>query len=539
MRAILLISIFLFAFTPGHSQLVIDDGASVNVSNGSKIYAAGNVTGNASIKGAGTLVMNGSSLQTLNMNSDTISHLEINNGSNVVLGTGNLIIDSSLTFINGKLKIGLNDLLFSPQAVTSGANSSAFIWTDGSGYVKKGLTADVIDFLFPLGENNNYRPAYITTSGCTYSSGMVGLQLKNVASPNMPPMIGNYIAAYWPVSKFGISGGSVTLKGTYKTTDISGAENKLSGYYNNGTDWSSQNETHDYAQHQVSAPVSGNNGSLFAMNKFVVVGARALLQGAYNASNGLMSDALRSGTNLIPISDPYRTAPYSTYFTHVNNPIAENAVPSIFGSASSVNDNIVDWVFLELRNTTVTPGNSILATRSALIQRDGDIVDIDGSSPVTFNNIPEGNYVLAVRHRNHLGISLNPANGYKIFNEATSTAYSTNVADFRLSNTTLYGTTAAYNTASHPLLGNVKLLWAGNASLNGNTKYTGLQNDKDAILITALGNNAATVLSNVYSPADINMNRVIRFNGLANDKDYLYINILNSSTTTQRIQALP
>ncbi len=66
-------------------------------------------------------------------------------------------------------------------------------------------------------------------------------------------------------------------------------------------------------------------------------------------------------------------------------------------------------MFLELRNTTVSPGNTVLQTRSALVQRDGDIVDIDGVSPVTFNNVASANYVIAVRHRNHLGLSTDPA----------------------------------------------------------------------------------------------------------------------------------
>jgi hypothetical protein len=44
----------------------------------------------------------------------------------------------------------------------------------------------------------------------------------------------------------------------------------------------------------------------------------------------------------------------------------------------------------------------VLATRSALLQRDGDIVDVDGSSAVAFNSLAAGNYLVAVVHRNHL-----------------------------------------------------------------------------------------------------------------------------------------
>ena len=64
----------------------------------------------------------------------------------------------------------------------------------------------------------------------------------------------------------------------------------------------------------------------------------------------------------------------------------------------------------------------VLQTRSALVQRDGDIVDIDGVSPVTFNNVASTNYTIAVRHRNHLGLSTNPATFNPLLGETKSTA---------------------------------------------------------------------------------------------------------------------
>ncbi len=48
--------------------------------------------------------------------------------------------------------------------------------------------------------------------------------------------------------------------------------------------------------------------------------------------------------------------------------------------------------------------NLIKATRSALLQRDGDVVDVDGVSPVAFADLPADDYYLVVKHRNHLGV---------------------------------------------------------------------------------------------------------------------------------------
>jgi hypothetical protein len=59
------------------------------------------------------------------------------------------------------------------------------------------------------------------------------------------------------------------------------------------------------------------------------------------------------------------------------------------------------WVFVELRNP-LDP-TEVVATRAGLLQRDGDVVDVDGLSPLLFASTLAGSYYVAVRHRNHLG----------------------------------------------------------------------------------------------------------------------------------------
>jgi len=39
-----------------------------------------------------------------------------------------------------------------------------------------------------------------------------------------------------------------------------------------------------------------------------------------------------------------------------------------------------------------------------LLQRDGDIVNADGTSPLFFSGIAGGNYYVSIKHRNHLGV---------------------------------------------------------------------------------------------------------------------------------------
>jgi hypothetical protein len=124
----------------------------------------------------------------------------------------------------------------------------------------------------------------------------------------------------------------------------------------------------------------------------VRLAVKVFLQGPYNSSTGLM-DNHYGAYNQLPTAQPYT----ALGFSHAGTETTTNAVlANTFGANS-----VVDWILLELRN----PNNPavILHSRAALLQRDGDVVDMDGSSAVSFSNATDGNYLIAVRHRNHLG----------------------------------------------------------------------------------------------------------------------------------------
>ncbi|WP_422106260.1 BspA family leucine-rich repeat surface protein [Winogradskyella sp.] len=123
---------------------------------------------------------------------------------------------------------------------------------------------------------------------------------------------------------------------------------------------------------------------------FVTLSPKAYLQGAslnpISGEEDLMHDELRvSGSNFIPLISPYGDG-------------LEVGGPETFSAVAGA-DAIVDWVWVELRDNS----NLVVGSRSALLQRDGDVVAVDGSSPLVFNVKPDRYYV-AVNHRNHLGI---------------------------------------------------------------------------------------------------------------------------------------
>lgn len=244
-----------------------------------------------------------------------------------------------------------------------------------------------------------------------------------------------------------------------------------------------------------------------------MLAAKVILDGPFVSGTGLMNDNLRS-SGVLPVEDPYPTMG----FVPVGSAVGQRMVAGVMGVTG--NNAIVDWVWLELRSS----GNasSVVAARSALLQRDGDIVDLDGKSPVSMH-APNGTYLLAVRHRNHLGAMT--ASG-QILNGTP------NAIDLRSGSLATWGTDARRN------LGAVMTLWGGDANHDGKVKFTGTGNDRDVVL-TAIGGSVPTVSVPGYLAADVNLDGAVKFTGAANDRDPILNNIGGSSPTVMLIEQLP
>ncbi len=208
----------------------------------------------------------------------------------------------------------------------------------------------------------------------------------------------------------------------------------------------------------------------------VQVSAKAFMQGPYSSSTGLMADGLRSG-GYIPTIEPYTGM---SNFTHKGNgggEMLDNAnVLTITG-----NNAIVDWVFIELRDKT-TP-STVIATRSALIQRDGDIVETDGTSALTFNDVIAGDYYIAVRHRNHLG-----------FRTAALQTLTTSPLSLNLSD----GSNTLFGSGALKAVGSVYVMYSGNGDSNG--------------VVNAVDKNSVWLIQNgqfTYLRGDYDMNGVV------------------------------
>jgi hypothetical protein len=241
---------------------------------------------------------------------------------------------------------------------------------------------------------------------------------------------------------------------------------------------------------------------LTCTDNFVTVACKAILDGAWVPAQNLMRDDLRSG-QLIPHGHPYGGIP----FGHAGSETLGNAVLRVTGANA-----IVDWVLIELRNA-LAPA-VVVGSRAALLQRDGDIVDTDGVSPVLFPQTVHGNYRVVVRHRNHLGILTSAP----YFLDPTPT-----VIDLTVPATQIHGTNA------RTLNGGIMALWAGNANSDTILGYYGSGSDRQSILNTVGSSTPFSIIEPVYHPADVNMDGTVGYYGSGSDRQLL-LNSIGSST---------
>lgn len=244
----------------------------------------------------------------------------------------------------------------------------------------------------------------------------------------------------------------------------------------------------------------------------VTLTARAVLSGAYVTASGLMRDDLRS-LSAFPTTEPYTALGFTD--VTVTGPLA-NGVLDVNGG-----DAIVDWVLVEVRDAA-TPA-TVLHRRAALIQRDGDIVDVDGSTPIYVWTLARANYHVAVRHRNHLGAMTASS---QFLGNAPS------LIDFR--------SIATFGTeAQRQLVPGVSGLWEGNTRGNNRIAYTGANNDRDPILLALPTPSPTSVRLDVYNQSDVNLDGDVKYTGLNNDRAPILTNIGGTVPTAVRNQQLP
>lgn len=421
-----------------------------------------------------------------------------------------------------RVMLSIRDLILGPKAKILGASPNRFIVTPGSGrVVKDSLT----DFTFPVGsDQNSYTPLrkiYVFGGNEKTAVRCLPHVLANGSSGNQ--FTSGVADVSWEVSQSQANPSTFSIIAQWNGTD------ELSGFDGNdcGVSFSLGNGDWDLAGANIgqksgqgpftmtrSGITLGQNlTGVFAVGSEPVMyplraGPKTFLQGAYNANAGNMNDNLRA-LQLIPLLEPYTQTPG---FTHVGRGGGETVSPNVLGISGS--NAIVDWVFLELRSALNS--SMVLETRSALIQRDGDVVDVDGTSPVIFRGREADDYFIAVRHRNHIGIR--STNTLSLANQPVQ-YYNFTVEQFQ-----------AIGGVQAPLAnGQVWGMYGGNANSNNNVKYSGPGNDQNTLLNGCLGGNKSLILSQLYNSCDLNLNGTVRYSGPLNDQNFLLNTVLEGS----------
>jgi hypothetical protein len=248
---------------------------------------------------------------------------------------------------------------------------------------------------------------------------------------------------------------------------------------------------------------------------FVKLNLKVQLQGALlGTTDGLMRDDLRS-RGFLPATEPYTAL---SSFNHVGGGGETVADPATVFADLGAN-SIVDWVFVELRS--LADPALLVETRSGLMQRDGDVVDVDGISSLCFSQSVSGDYFVAVRHRNHIGTMT--------ANAITMTATGTTV-DFTDTNLDLWNNQGNYNNIEQKVVDGKYALWAGNTQSDDRVVFAGQNNDKDPIF-SAINSAPAnffrsqTFVFPGYKVIDVDMNGDGIFAGQNNDVDPIFDNV--------------
>jgi len=145
----------------------------------------------------------------------------------------------------------------------------------------------------------------------------------------------------------------------------------------------------------VSDNVPGNDADTITWNVEVIehaiqLGLKVFLEGPFEGTE-MIADLNSKG--VIPLQQPYSGNPWDYAGTE--------SVVSIPGI------NNVDWVLVELRDA-VDAGSAnsgtMIAQKAAFVQKDGQIVSVDGSSLLQFNTTVNEQLFVVIWHRDHLGI---------------------------------------------------------------------------------------------------------------------------------------
>ena len=249
--------------------------------------------------------------------------------------------------------------------------------------------------------------------------------------------------------------------------------------------------------------------------RVAAVQIKAILDGAipFNNSSDLMRDELRSN-HYIPESEPYSNlAGFVHKGTGGNETINSQSLLYVDGPHA-----VADWLFVECRDPN--DAGTVLSTCSVLLRRDGSVTTAEDGDVIYFWNLPEGNYYVSVRHRNHLALMTD-----HVWHLCSDNPPLVNMAD---SLTAVMG-----DVLSGKYKEGKRAMWGGDFNGDGQVIYQGPYNDIFFLFSRVLSNSEntehlANYIAYGYLREDFNLDGKAIFQGPGNDRaPVLYYTVLS------------
>lgn len=170
---------------PGFTQNMVNDAGYLVVGSGANLVLEGDfaninngtvtldgtftITGDVLVQTGATMTWNsGSSIEvngggTQNISGvSTLLDLTVENNTQAVLGQ-DIEVTGTLTLTSGKVQLGNNTLTLGNSATVSGASSTNYILTNGTGALKRQVSTSGVTF--PIGTSSGYNPVTLTNTG--------------------------------------------------------------------------------------------------------------------------------------------------------------------------------------------------------------------------------------------------------------------------------------------------------------------------------------------------------------------------------------
>lgn len=135
--------------------------------------------------------------------------------------------------------------------------------------------------------------------------------------------------------------------------------------------------------------ITTENQDLIEIESTLILELNVQLEGAHNTGSEMNTDL----TDILPCIQPYVSQPWN------------------YGGSEEVNrqffidNNIIDWILVELRKgATASEATSVAGRRAGLVNKFGEVLDIDGTRGLKFFGVDPLSYFIVVKHRNHLSV---------------------------------------------------------------------------------------------------------------------------------------